>query len=134
MNFKLFQYLFPVYTALIVFLAVLPINSGDSYLNNNFIVSIRLDYLVHFAIFVPWMLLLRLFTGCTFRSHLWKSLGWIMAGFLLAGLTEALQYLIPYRSFNINDLLANMAGVALGSVFFFFRNPERGRGDKLIRW
>jgi VanZ family protein len=109
------------YTALLVLLAVLPINSGDSALNNNYILSLRLDYLVHFAVFIPWVVLVWWATGVSFRSEPLKAFGWIAAGIALAVLTEAVQYLLSYRSFNINDLLANIIGVVLGSVVFFFR-------------
>jgi glycopeptide antibiotics resistance protein len=45
-------------------------------------------------------------------------LGWLVVGVLFALSTEAIQYLLPYRAFNINDLLANGFGVILGFVFF----------------
>jgi VanZ family protein len=112
-----------VYTIIIVLLAVLPINSGDSLLNHNFILSVRLDYLVHFVIFVPWMILVWLTTGVRFTGETHKALGWFMAGIFLAVFTEALQYCLPWRAFNINDLIANLMGILIGAVLFFFRPP-----------
>lgn len=113
------------YTALLVLLAVLPINSGDSALNNNFVLSIRLDYLVHFAVFIPWVVLVWLATGVSFRSEPIKAFGWIAAGIVLAVLTEAIQYLLTYRSFNINDLVANVIGIILGAVVLLLRRPAK---------
>ena len=114
------------YTFLLILLAVLPINSGDSLMNNNFILSIRLDYLVHFAIFVPWMILVWLSTGARFTCNLTNAMGWLLAGILLAVVTEGIQLVLPYRAFNINDMAANVMGVMAGSVVFFFRRPVTG--------
>jgi VanZ family protein len=112
------------YTLLIILLAVLPINNGNSFLNNVFILSFRLDYLLHFAIFIPWMFMIWLFSGARFNRTLWKPLRWILVGLILAVTTECIQYFLPYRSFNINDLAANILGVLMGSVFFFFKKPR----------
>ncbi|MBN1227066.1 MAG: hypothetical protein JXA79_08735 [Deltaproteobacteria bacterium] len=30
--------------------------------------------------------------------------------------TEGIQYLLPYRAYNVNDLLANSIGITLGAV------------------
>jgi glycopeptide antibiotics resistance protein len=111
------------YTVVIILLSVLPVNGGDSLLNDRFILSIRLDYLVHFALFIPWMLLIWIFTGVRFNNTPLKASGWIVAGLILAVSSEYLQYFLPYRAFNINDLVANCLGVLLGSVFFFFKKP-----------
>ena len=111
------------YTVVIIILSILPINSGDSVLNDRFILSIRLDYMVHFALFIPWMLLIWIFTGARFNDTPVKAFGWVLAGLILAVSSEYLQYFLPYRAFNINDLAANSMGVLLGSVFFFFKKP-----------
>ena len=112
------NFLFYSYTILLVLLAVLPINSSGSSINHTFIVSIRLDYLLHFAIFIPWVFLLQKVTQLNLRSFPAKTLGWLVVGVLFALSTEAIQYPLPYRAFNINDLLANGLGVVLGFVFF----------------
>jgi len=112
--------IFYFYTILLVLLAVLPINGSDSgsSLNNIYIVSIRLDYLLHFAVFMPWMFLLWKMVGVSFSRDPRATLLYIILGLLFATANEAIQYLLPYRAFNINDLLANGLGVMLGSVLF----------------
>jgi len=45
-------------------------------------------------------------------------LPWFVWGLLYAGCTEGIQYLIPYRSFNVSDMLANIIGVVVGFVVF----------------
>jgi VanZ family protein len=124
LNFELKKLLF-LYPALILLLAVLPINGPDARLNHVYILHIRLDYLAHFAIFVPWMVMIWYFRGVRFNDTPWQALAWIAAGTAIAVLSELIQYFLPYRSFNINDMAANLIGVALGSVVFVFRLPGK---------
>lgn len=115
-----------IYSLIIILLAVLPINGSGSFLNDNYIVTIRLDYVAHFAIFIPWMVISRIFCHRTGRRSVLQILPWIGIGLALAILTEGVQYLLPYRAFNINDLIANVIGVGIGAVAFAFRKngPE----------
>lgn len=110
--------LFFAYTAVIILLAVLPINSTGSTINHTFIVTIRLDYLLHCAMFLPWMFLMRKFSRTSFQFSISRSSIWILAALIFATLMEILQYYLPYRAFNVNDLLANGLGVLLGTVLF----------------
>jgi VanZ family protein len=112
-----------IYTVVIFLLAVIPINGANSILNNQYLLDIRLDYIVHFAIFIPWMMLIWLFKGLSFTSTPLKVFGWILAGIALGVSSEFIQYFLPYRAYNINDLLANVMGVVLGGMFFFFKRP-----------
>ena len=43
-----------------------------------------------------------------------QQLFWLLTGLLFASATEGLQYFLPYRAFNINDLLANLIGIMAG--------------------
>lgn len=106
------------YILLIFILAVIAINSTVFPLNNTFILSFRLDYLSHFAIFIPLMWLIWNAYNVSFCRNAFKALIWVLVGLSIAGLSEGLQYFIPYRSYNINDLVANVVGVLLGSLFF----------------
>jgi glycopeptide antibiotics resistance protein len=114
-----YRILFYSYTVLLVLLAVLPINSDtSSSLNNIFVVRVRLDYLLHFIIFLPWMFLLRRVRGENFRDAPLRTMGLILLSVLFASSTELVQYFLAYRTFNINDLIANSLGVLLGAVVF----------------
>ncbi|HOX77095.1 MAG TPA: VanZ family protein [Bacteroidales bacterium] len=119
-----------LYTIIIVLLAILPINNGNGFLNDNFILSFRLDYIAHFAIFIPWMLISWLFYASWESRTLLRIFGWILLGLILAVATEFVQYLLPYRAFNINDLAANVLGVMLGGLFFIFK-PKRKKEPEL---
>lgn len=50
---------------------------------------------------------------CRTRRGRWLALGWLL---LLGALIEGLQGLLPWRSMEAADLLANAAGVALGGL------------------
>ena len=104
-----FKKLFLAYVILIFILSVMYI--GDSgVLDSTFIVSFRADHILHALVFVPWAF---------FCVKLNKNLlPWFALGMLYAVSTEGVQYLIPYRSFNISDMLANIVGVVAGFCIF----------------
>jgi VanZ family protein len=117
-----------IYTLFILVLSLIPINPAVTPLNDTFVLSIRLDYLFHFAIFIPLMFLIWIAFGINFRKNFRYALTWIVMGLLYSWFTEGIQYFIPYRSFNTNDLLANSTGILLGSLFFMIpRSPKLQR-------
>jgi len=59
-----------------------------------------------------------------------KPLLWLFIGLLFASATEGLQYLLPYRAFNLNDMLANGLGVLVGFLFYFFNMKGKMRDEK----
>ncbi|MDP3462570.1 MAG: VanZ family protein, partial [Bacteroidales bacterium] len=69
------------------------------------------DYFFHILMFLPWAF----FSG-VFKM---KKIYWVLIGLLFAAGSEGLQYLLPWRAFNVNDLLANMLGILLGSSLLF---------------
>jgi len=103
------QRLFWVYFSVIMLLLTLPLNSSEK-LNNFTIISFRADYFFHALMFLPWAFFL-----LAFRSNI---LIWLLLGLSFAGLSEGLQYLLTYRAYNINDLVANMLGVLIGMCLF----------------
>jgi len=107
------------YTLMVILLCILPINSSESSLNNIYIISIRLDYLVHLFLFSPWMFLWKYFTKHSFHKNVSKTILFISVGCMFAFGAELIQLYLPYRAFNINDLIANMTGIGVGSIFFF---------------
>jgi glycopeptide antibiotics resistance protein len=105
-----FKKLFVTYTIFILLLVVLPLNGINSVLNVTYIIEIRLDYLLHAAIFIPFIFVLR-------KAWPVKLFSALLYGILFATFGEGIQYFLPYRSFNINDLLANNLGIILGIAF-----------------
>lgn len=116
-NFSI-QILFYLYLLTALILHVIPTGSSIS-LNEFEIGDLRLDYLLHTLIFLPWMPLIRLRSIQDKTSlSLKKSVIWLIAGTLFAALCETVQIWIPYRSFNPLDLLFNISGILLGLLFF----------------
>ena len=110
-----------LYTGVILFLVALPINGEDQFLgglNDNYVLQIRFDYISHVLMFLPWVLMgaygWQLHCMNTFRIGILCLLALLFAVFC-----EYLQWLLPYRTFNINDLMSNSLGVILGFLLFW---------------
>ena len=107
--------LFLLYCIILFLLAALPINGESSSFNNIHIVKIRLDYLFHTIIFLPFLpLAMEIKSTNSQRKSILKILSLIVIGVLFAAITEFIQLYLPYRTFNINDIIANSIGVILG--------------------
>ena len=78
------------------------------------IFGIRLDYLLHVLLFVPWIILIN--WRWREKSRIELLMIMLVAGLLLAAISEGVQFILPYRSFNIFDLLSNFVGVGIGGV------------------
>ena len=96
------------YLIVLILLVAAPLNGFNTALNNTTVIYLRPDYLMHALLFLPLALLWQL----SFPGHrLWLVL---IIGLFLAASLEGLQYLLPYRAWNVNDLMSNGVGVALG--------------------
>jgi VanZ family protein len=105
------------YTCILIILAVLPINGlSKTDINDVFVVHIRLDHLLHSIIYIPWPFLFFGVYNLTFSANKWLML---LLGLIVTTFTEGIQLLLTYRSFSINDLLANYLGLGLGCFFAF---------------
>lgn len=74
---------------------------------DNFVFGLRTDHLLHASVYL----------FCAFFLFDWlRRRPWpILLLTLLVGIvTESVQYLLPYRGFDVNDLAANFLGGALG--------------------
>ena len=114
----MFRYSFYVYFFLILILTIVPLQgTALSGMNKVYISEFRLDYLLHTALFLPWVFLCEISFPQKFR---YKKLIILVAGLCIAVASEYLQLFVAYRAFNINDLLYNAAGVVLGSFVWIF--------------
>lgn len=113
---RILRVLFLLYCIALFLLPILPINSESSQLNNTYIVTIRLDYLLHVLIFfpfLPWAIYSLL--GTFSQKTVIKKAGFFtITGLVFAIITEVIQFYLPYRTFNINDLISNTLGIILG--------------------
>ncbi len=87
----------------LLLLIAIPLEGGSDGVNDTYVVGLRCDYLIHAVIYLPWMLL------CSEKF----TLLWFVVGVAMAAVLEFLQMMLPYRSFNINDLIAGVLGVSL---------------------
>lgn len=79
---------------------------------------IRLDYLMHFCEYgVLSFLSFLSFAGKDFTINYRKVLLLLSGLILFAFIDEFHQKLIPGRTYNIRDLMSNMAGIFAGAVF-----------------
>ena len=75
---------------------------------DNYILGLRLDHLLHASVFIPCTLFLMDVIGR--RWLVW------LAAVAVGLLTEGVQWLLPFRGFDVNDLIANALGVTLGLI------------------
>ena len=101
-----------LYFALLLILMWAPVG-GLGVPLNNFVLGIRLDHLLHASVYIPCPFFLMDFAFLMRRRTPWGFPVWLAAS-LVAVTTESVQYLLPYRGFDINDLVANIFGVTLG--------------------
>lgn len=94
--------------------------SRKIHLHKIWVLNIRLDYILHALLFMPWMVLL-----CWRKQKKKSAIFFFLAfavGLLLAVVSEGSQYFLYYRSFDINDLLTNCVGVVIGGMIGWIIN------------
>ena len=108
----------PWYFGLLAFLMWAPLN-GLGVPLDNYILGLRADHLLHASVFIPCTLFLM-----DIIDRRW--LVWLTAvGIGL--LTEGVQYLLPYRGYDVNDLVANTIGVTLGWLVILALKKRLGK-------
>lgn len=122
------------YTVLILLLVTLPLNGQDQLLgnlNDNYVFQIRLDYLSHATLFIPWVLLIWWGWQWSLKSWPAQALG-LLAALAFAISCEYIQLPLPYRTFNINDLVSNALSVVLGFLIALcWKTRHRSDFDKM---
>ncbi|HKL07696.1 MAG TPA: VanZ family protein [Bacteroidales bacterium] len=126
-NKKFFGFLFWFWLILILLASTLP---GGPEMKTEFNdKSIRLDYLLHFIAYFSLAIFYLLWKANKYfniKPHLLYS--FLIGGFILAAGSEAIQSLIPGRTFNAYDFYANAAGIIAGVVtpklFFHQKNQS----------
>lgn len=79
---------------------------------NNFVLGIRMDHLLHASVYFPCSWFIMGIRGMR-RGRL------LLLAYCVAMLTEGVQYFLPYRGFDINDLIANFLGITCGWLFTY---------------
>lgn len=113
----------PLYFFILAVLMWAPLNGLEVPLDN-FILGIRLDHLLHATLYIPCAFFLM-----DYFAHRRPLIWWFLA-LLVALVTETVQYMLPYRGFDINDLVANFFGVAVGWLPLFVYKRKHPRINK----
>ncbi len=113
-----------VYLIMLFLVSTIPFPRGSAAMNETYVVQVRSDYLLHALVYLPMPLLLGLFLERgPVRQDRRKFLFWlgiILPSLLFTVLFEGVQLILPYRSFNINDMMANGLGVVIGLLIMPF--------------
>ncbi len=108
-------YLFTLGTALIV-----PLGEVQQEVNQSHFIGIRSDYWIHLLLFMPWA---AFYTVVSTRIRYWK---WLTMGIFLSMGVEVLQIFVPYRTYNMMDMVGNATGIILGGLLCLsFNNTLR---------
>lgn len=121
------------YFLFLVLGTVIPLGSIAPDLDNNYVLHIRLDYLLHLIFYSPLPILLWLQFRKASRERqapLGHRIGfWFLLALVSLAITAAFEFIqivIPYRAFNINDLVANGVGAMMGLILMkVFWKPLR---------
>ena len=117
MNF-LTKHITPIlitYLIALVLLNTLPINGSNSALNNNYTHGLRWDYLGHALLLMPLFPLLMLKYN-SLQPYTSSILLFFTISIAIAATLEGTQYFIPWRAFNLNDMMANGVGVLISII------------------
>lgn len=123
-NKKIFGFLFWFWLILILIISIVPGGPEMKATFNN--KSIRIDYFLHFVAYFTLAIFYLLWKANKYlhiKTHLLYS--FLIGGFILAAGSEAIQSLIPGRTFNPYDFYANAAGIILGVIapkMLFYKN------------
>jgi VanZ family protein len=93
--------------------------------------QLRLDQLLHFIVYLLIMLfyLFGMRRGLQiFKNH--SLLKFFAAIFALATITETIQLLVPARTFNVFDMVANIAGLLTGTAVILFGGRREGARER----
>lgn len=113
MNVKHKQIIGSVFLTFLFLLMIIPIGNGK--INDTYIIGFRADYIIHCLIYIPWV-----FVGKILLNNNLKPIVWMLFGVILSAVLEFIQLIIPYRSSNINDMIAGIIGVLLSYALFKF--------------
>lgn len=121
-NKKYFNYLFVSYILLLLIATVMPWSTNQKFGIGIF--RFRIDYWLHFAAYFG---LAFLFIIKNYSKLIKLKPKLVIAKtqtcLNIAFLAEFIQWMIPYRSFNIKDFLASSIGIVFSYVLFLvFRN------------
>lgn len=119
---------FFIYILIVFLLILLPINGKESKINHTYILKVRLDYIFHVLLFLPWMFFYLFIKQFNFGNY-FNRFNWFILGLVFCIFAEFLQYYIPYRSFNLKDMAANCLGVVVSLIMFILYTQIKNNSE-----
>ena len=114
------RYLLIAWVLIIIILSSIP-NIPTLKIHTSGGAVIRLDYLMHFCEYGLLTFIAFLsFAGNEFKITFKKYIIILMSLIIFAVLDEFHQKLIPGRSFNVKDIMSNVTGILVVTVFIIF--------------
>lgn len=113
--------IFLCYLLTLLILLLMPTNNGIKL--NKFFLGFRTDHFIHASLFLPFMPYFRL--KAIYKNKSSNFVKYYLIGILFALSFESLQMLVPYRSFDPTDILANIVGISIGSLTFLWRPSQK---------
>ena len=114
----IFCILFIIWTVLLILLSVWPYT--DTTVRQE-LSDFRWDYLEHFTFyFILTFLYILWRRDLNYSIRTAELILFFVAGFIFCWLTEYIQIFIPGRSFNIMDMIYNIAGIFLGILICYY--------------
>ena len=81
--------------------------------------TIYFDKIIHFMLFfIQSFLITKTYFSIKFSINFFKMI--LILLLIFCFLIEIIQIIVPYRTFEYSDLLSNILGAVLGSVFGYF--------------
>ena len=129
---KVIRGIFWSYMAILLVLTIIPPQTDQTRsLSHHYLLMIRWDYLLHAIAYLPWPILVHFSyrnpSKAVSRGCKQEGLKWFALALLIAVGFEFLQLVIPYRTFNINDLTGNVGGVLTGSLLLLIVTRSHSR-------
>ncbi|MFN8256425.1 MAG: VanZ family protein [Bacteroidales bacterium] len=119
---RIISTLFWAYFLVLITVSIIPWSTSERIGAGSF--EIRLDYLLHIGAYFGWALLYITFRYEKMnRKNRPDILFHLIIGILFSFSTELIQWFLPYRSFNLLDFSANVAGILLTyTLYLVFYN------------
>ena len=127
------RWLFWGWLIIVLAMNVIPLGNDLNRIIHKPIYEFRLDYLIHFVsflVFIP-LYLIGERQGNPIFNHK-PVLRYILIVGGSAIISECLQYLLPYRTFNPMDMIANLFGAILTLLFIFISHRRHQEHRKVI--
>ncbi len=118
---QLLDFLFVTYILTLIVLLIMP-TEGTIKLSKYFL-GVRTDHFIHASLFLPVLPYFRL--KLKTKINIQVFFNYFTLAVLFAISCECLQLLVPYRSFDPADILANVIGVTLGGIAFLWKSEPK---------